>query len=485
MPTMKLSDLTLGSEIGEGANAYIYEVVSTNGQAVAARPIVFKKYKSSPKKIELENIAELIRFRDALSIDDRALLDSAILWPIALVADGPRIVGNVMERLPDEAMKTTGGKTEAIGVFTLMGREKYCPASHTKGRLKIVAGLVYCVAVLHRLGVVYGDLSQSNAVLLAKSGGVLLIDSDVCKVPMSPVDFVQGHTPPLTPPEQRGKPLSQSTLEGDVFKLSEMAARILLNRAQLVDPDEVYDALLATYGQSVADGIGFGLSLNPADRRSAWEVYSVVYNALASLVRPPELRSVTLSPYGVIEGQAVTVSWEGVGILEVDVLGPCGEQIRVPVGQTSVAVPARATGRFEVIARNNEGEVSVMSPRLICVDRPAVHSVEVPELFEVTSAISGMTYGAVQHVVAAVEENVAGSTLGMPFYQEGIHNQGMQGEIAALPSLSGVFDGDMRIEFDKQLSLGVLDSARVNRILQLQLEAVERAAATIRRVFTS
>lgn len=484
MPTIEYSDLTLGSEIGEGANAKIYEIDSINGLS-GPRRMVLKKYKTSPKKTDLENLTELIRFRDALSSEDRALLDSAILWPTALVKDGPRIVGNLMERLPDEAMETDGGKSDAIGVVTLMGREKHCAAADVKGRLRVVSGMLYCLAALHKLGVVYGDLSPANAVLIPETGRVLLVDSDVCKVPSSPAGFIQGHTYPLTPPEQRNRPDSQSTQAGDIYKIAEMAARMMLNRAQLVNANEVYDALELGFGQSVANGLGYGMVRNPAERPSAWELYSIFYSALAALIRPPELNSVSVNPYGVIEGQAVTLSWEGMGIVEVEVVGPCGERISVPSGETSVTVPARATGRFEVIAWNDEGEVAATSPRVICVSRPTVQSIEVPELFAMTRAISGLGDNAARYVESAVDTSVAVAAVNMPSYESAVQKVGARHELEALPSLKGVFDNNVTINFSPQVTLEELDSSSVNRALKSQVSAAEKVSAQIRRSLAS
>lgn len=484
MPTIKYSDLTLGAEIGEGANAHIYDIEAIRDQSYSGR-MVFKKYKSSPKKLELDNLIELIRFRDALSNQDRLLLDSAILWPINLVEDKSKIIGTVMERLPDEAMETVGGKTQAIEIVTLMGREKYCAAADDKGRLKYAAGLLYCVAVLHKVGVVYGDLSPANAVLLPASSRVLLIDSDVCKVPGSPDDFRQAHTVSLTPPEQRGEPDSRSTQAGDVFKVAEMSARIMLNRPQLADADEVYDSLALRFGPIVANGLGFGMEADPSARPSSGQIYASFYSTLASLMRPPELSSVSVSPYGVIEGQAVTVSWEGMGIVEVEVVGPCGEKISVPTGETSVIVPARATGTFEVIARNNEGEVVGMSPRVICVTRPTVHSIEVPELFGVTTAITGMGADAAQHLGSAIDERVVSSRLTMPSYENSVQKLGTRTEIEALPSMEGIFDNEIKFDFGVHISLDRLNSAGVNSSLSSLLAATDKVSAQIRRIFAS
>lgn len=169
----------------------------------------------------------------------------------------------------------------------------------------------------------------------------------------------------------------------------------------------------------------------------------------------------------------------------MEIVGPCGERISVPSDDNSVIVPARATGRFEVTARNNEGEVVAMSPKVICVTQPTVHSIEVPELFAVTTAIAGMGDKAAQHHRLAVDARVASSTVTMPSYENAVQKLGARTEIEALPSMEGVFDNEINFDFDIHISLERLTSASVNCALSMQLAATDRLSVKISRILVS
>ena len=224
--TVPLADLgPLGEEIGAGGQGRVIRIRRRPG-------LLVKVYAAD---VDRDALLELVRWRRALPTRDRRIVDSATAWPLAVV-DGPDQVGVLVREAPPVFFQEIAGHRQVRDLqwaycrsVSYVGRE---PVSR-RAAVTLVHHWATVLDILHRHGVVYGDLSATN-VLWSERGarpGLFVIDCDSAWVTTGARAVAGGQTPGWDDPwPSDGSPDAER--RRDLYKLGLMFLR-LYYRSQL------------------------------------------------------------------------------------------------------------------------------------------------------------------------------------------------------------------------------------------------------------
>lgn len=219
-------------QIGDGGQGTVYALDD-------APQFVFKQFKRSgtfaPDAAELQRLIDLPA---TLAGSDADYLLSRTAWPFASVVDrSGQLVGFLMPRLDDRFHHRFGVRSNPVRKLRewnyLSMRRTYVgnPNLHigdlgrleTPTVLKIVADLARLMALLHRAGIVVGDLSGKNLLwALDPEPQAMLIDCDSIRFSGTAGVIAPKETADWDDPHLAGAPTSQSS---DEYKLGLAAFR--------------------------------------------------------------------------------------------------------------------------------------------------------------------------------------------------------------------------------------------------------------------
>lgn len=222
----------LGPELGRGGQA---RVLAAPELALpdAPGPLVFKEYKetSTPP----HGLRALVAVRGRLDATVRTRLDALTCWPLRVVEDGGVVVGVVLPLIPPSFVQTrilpgtnthTGDAREVQNLLVDpdMTRRLGMPAPTTAERLVICRDFAAAVHLVHRLGLVVGDINPRNALYRVRERPTcMLLDCDSVRIKGSVSVVAQLNAPDWEPPEGGGA-LTQAT---DRYKLGLFVLRCL------------------------------------------------------------------------------------------------------------------------------------------------------------------------------------------------------------------------------------------------------------------
>jgi len=252
-------------------------------------------------------LTEAIRLRRDMATSSRDSLDGVASWPLEKVTDENRLVGWLVSQTPEEFLAEfitpmrqrvrrplllewmlASPRQAAVAGYRLDTRDVVL-------RLAVLANLVHAVALLHRHGMVYGDLSLTSAAFSVDDGRVRLLG---CHAVAAAADAErnQGNAPHFLAPEcqavgvhehARANPHRQDQAT-DVYKLALCIVRVLSRgrgAAQLRTADHLAELLDA--GMMAA--LTRALSADPGTRPSALELSSQLLHCIERLTEPPEI----------------------------------------------------------------------------------------------------------------------------------------------------------------------------------------------------
>ncbi|MGW6441841.1 hypothetical protein [Lentzea sp. NPDC055074] len=267
-----VADVTEGEVLGEGGQGRVTEVLALGGTPV--RDLVVKRYHDDIV-INPAALTRLVAVRRSMSAEDAAALDTVACWPHAVLVDGDRAVGAVLPRVP--AGFSFGLRMPAGGSAVVLRELQFLIADavslRRRGiedpddatRLRVLANCTEVAAMLHRHGVVLGDLSVKNvlwrvdprpAVYLVDCDGVRLGGAD----PVSPQPNSPGWDDPLFPGTQNQ--------QSDVYKVALVVLRAAARNFHTRDPELAADVL----GRGLLPLLRASLRAEPGSRPplSAW-----------------------------------------------------------------------------------------------------------------------------------------------------------------------------------------------------------------------
>lgn len=167
------ANLTVHRELGSGGFGTVYEVDTPN--SLFSEPTcAFKEFKT-PGHAEIQNLRVLIAHRASMPQEDREVLDRFTTWPREVVTKGRDVVGFLMRMVPQDFMEASISQIErTTSVMRSIdwlanpvharksGASLVVEAGDVRTRLRYCAWLARAFHLLHRNGMVYGDLSLTD-----------------------------------------------------------------------------------------------------------------------------------------------------------------------------------------------------------------------------------------------------------------------------------------------------------------------------------
>ncbi len=378
-----LSRLGPLEEVDSGSFGTVYRLSSHTLRGFGH--LAYKEYTVAPDSAEVDNLTALVEFRLLLDPRSRAILDDAAAWPLHLVTRRGAVCGFVMQLIPPpffgEQILPSGravqlpvksqwlvvdpAKADAAGI-------RVPRAGDLPSRIVMCAKLAHIFGVLHRAGLVYGDLSLNNVIFSAAvPPRVMLVDCDAVQSPAA-APIAQAHTPDWTPPEFVNVPGRQD-VTSDRYKLALFILRVLTpgpHASQTSDPSRVVGVLDLDGNTLMRDG----LSADPAARASAKDWFDHLTGYLADLTSPPALTAVTVDRAVAPVGSPVTVRWRVAGASRVSVTASDGHSTVCDAvgGVGSCRMSVTRSGPFTLTAENSYGTATVESSGVIVLQPPTI-----------------------------------------------------------------------------------------------------------------
>lgn len=364
-----------------------------------------------------QTIRQLVAWRAGLDDRDRATLDGVAAWPLAAVEnDDGSVVGCLvpLAALPFYYVPTddtTRGKVPQPAKWLVVApkraRRTGAAAMAERdlvARCTVLARVCVLLDLLHRNGIVFGDLSDrsvlfgagevSSAFVVGCEGAAFSDANGRAGEPQrNSAGWAAAESPsgdemaaPGHPDASLSTAPSVQTVATDRYKLALLILRVLapagegLERSR--DPERIRDVL---------DEAGYrlmsaALSDEPAGRPSASDWYGYLRGVILENLAAPAIRSIEVHPELVAEGDEVRLDVQLTGARRLTIEMPGRADITREVGGRGVSerFTARQSGRIKVRATNEFGDAVALSNavRVLPVPSPAQIAVAVPQVPE-------------------------------------------------------------------------------------------------------
>jgi hypothetical protein len=361
-------------------------------------------------------LSRLVALRWGLDARERTMLDGSAAWPTAVVEDdGGEAVGCLMPLaahpfyyLPSD--NTKQGKVPQHAKWLVVAPKRARRAGAVAvgerdlvARCTVLARVCLLVEMLHRHGVVFGDLSDRS--VLFGVGEVAEAFVVGCEgAAFAGEEALQRNSAGWAAPETFGGESGEAgaighdaktdasmstapsvqTVATDRYKLGLLILRVLAPAGDGLERSRDADRI-----RSVLDGTGQrmmtrALGDEPAGRPSASEWYEYLRGVIIENLEAPVIRRVVVSPALVAEGDEVRLEVELTGARQLTIELPGRADITREVGSRVVSerFTARQSGRIGVRATNEHGEVVALSNqvRVLPVPTPAHIPVVTPDV---------------------------------------------------------------------------------------------------------
>ncbi|MET0425010.1 MAG: hypothetical protein ABW046_14090 [Actinoplanes sp.] len=260
---LAVADLGQITRLAAGGTATVYLVPDLKAAGLRDDTYVYKKYNDKTKQVAGpalgRGLTNFVQFRDRLPANQLKAWDERIIWPVAVVKDpGGAADGIVMRIIPDrffhDFTKRNGGvnrkprEIETLFGDTETALRKGLPDVSLVTRLQLVRAIAAAYSMMHKEGVVLGDISGRNIIYDPdpRKPAIMVVDVDSARIRGNRATFgSQPHTPNWQPPEA----------------MAASAALERAKRAQPPAPRDVQERLHNTWSiQSVkTDVYKFGL----------------------------------------------------------------------------------------------------------------------------------------------------------------------------------------------------------------------------------
>lgn len=220
------------SELGRGGEGVVYRIPSLKDQ-------VYKEFLAAAYTTpDVSALERLIAVKGGLSPEEKVWLGARTVWPDVTVVDRGALKGFLMPNIHQRFIRRHGIRANPKTVFCewnyLTHRTKFfsnpnifseVPRTDHLDALTLVFDLAQSISMLHKHGVIIGDLSGKN-LLWTNSPGfqVMLIDNDSFRLAGTGGVASPKQSPDWDDPFLAGKATSQ---ESDVYKLALAAYRAI------------------------------------------------------------------------------------------------------------------------------------------------------------------------------------------------------------------------------------------------------------------
>jgi hypothetical protein len=200
---------TLGGSLGSGGQGTVFLAPAISLPDVPG-PLVYKEYR--PDHRPPHGLQAVVARRLRMDQATRSRLDRLTVWPVRQVVDGGQVRGVLMRLIPheffQERVKPSGSPTrslrEVLHLFVDPARSNRLgmPAATLAQRLVLCRSFASALHLLHRNGLVVGDINGRNAVFaLDPLPRVMLVDCDAIRIKGSMAVVRQLDAPDWDPPE--------------------------------------------------------------------------------------------------------------------------------------------------------------------------------------------------------------------------------------------------------------------------------------------
>lgn len=232
--TVSLQSLGKLSPLGGGNEAQVSRVQSRQGIAV-------KIYKPNViNELHLPSLEALLATIEGLDTHTRARISERAAFPIELVTDKGKWIGFTMPLLPDTFFARHGVKAMPKRVeldwnrLTMSHRWignpnmlSEIPLPTERQQLEIALSLSQTVAMLHRAGIIIGDVSGRNLLWALKPTPLAyFLDTDSFRIQQMPGTTTPKETDGWRDPELKGQPTNFSS---DLYKMALAISRIFFS----------------------------------------------------------------------------------------------------------------------------------------------------------------------------------------------------------------------------------------------------------------
>lgn len=438
------ADLGAKAFIGSGAATDVHRLDSFTVPGHLGGLAFVRVRDRSSEHGDSARLSRLVALRWQLDVRERAMLDGIAAWPLAVVeGDDGDIVGCLLplaahpfyylpleERVPGKIPQ----QAKWLVVAPKRARRAGARAVGERdlvARCTVLARVSLLLELLHRHGMVFGDLSDRS--VLFGAGEVAEAFVVGCEaVAFAGEQTSQRNSAGWAAPETRdgagvgadgdadastSRAPSVQTVASDRYKLGLLILRVLapagdgLERSR--DADRVLGVLDAVGQLMLADALGG----EPAKRPSAAEWYQYLRDVVVENLAPPVIRSVVVSPALVAEGDEVRLDVSLAGARQLTIELPGRADITREVGGRVVTerFTARQSGRIGVRATNEHGETEALSNqvRVLPVPAPTQVAVAAPDVSGVLGAQGVLLDLEPLEAAVAISREVAGA--GSPF----------------------------------------------------------------------
>ena len=224
------------TELASGGEGVVYLIGNRPGD-------VYKEYKQIVRgQLNIAALRNLVGMLDQMAPQDRQHVMSRTAWPHTLVNTGAMTHGFLMEKVAPTYMRTYGLKTHQKSVLCewtyLIYQSRALPANMASNipiidmpqKVNLIKDLAATMEILHRYGIVVGDMSGRNLLWASKPEQVFIIDCDSFRVDGQPGTTEVKESPHFMDPHRaKDQPTDHSS---DVFKLGTAAFRAIWQDAQ-------------------------------------------------------------------------------------------------------------------------------------------------------------------------------------------------------------------------------------------------------------
>ncbi|MES9516300.1 hypothetical protein ACIQYW_26090 [Rhodococcus erythropolis] len=345
------------------------------------------------------NVQSLIDFRQKLPQAERATLDALFLWPLALVESEGHTVGYltavVKPRFEERVRTPHSGEVTVPRTLDWLNNPDHARAVGASVVVEshdIILRVAYCAQIaraihfVHSRGVVFGDIGPLQVVTSDSPIDVMLVGTEFMRVAGFSGEQQRVHSVGMCPPEcARGQTVHD--IGTDRFKLAALFRRILGEAEESPAP------LFSLGARIDNEGIGMfdrGLGTDPHARPSAFEWYSYLYSQTVSHSAPPVIEMFEVLPEHGLRYQSIEVTWRVRGHRRLSLESPWGEVHALGIGASRHRLTLKQSGQFRLVASNGHGTTEQSTDIVYAFDPPAVRFVEVPELGDIATAMTGL-----------------------------------------------------------------------------------------------
>jgi hypothetical protein len=393
---VRASDLGAKSLIGNGAMTDVSRLDSFTVPGHHGGLAFVRVRDRSAEHWDPAVLSRLVAFRWGLDADERAMLDELAAWPAAVVEDDDgEVVGCLVPLAAHPfyyvpAEDTAHGKepqqVKWLVVAPKRARRAGAAAVGERDlvvRCTVLARVCLLFDLLHRHGVVFGDLSERSVLFgVSEVAEAFVVGCEGAA--FAGDETAQRNSVGWATDDALTTDPSQQTIATDRFKLGLLILRVLapagdgLERSR--DAERIRSVLDGAGQRMMSDALGD----DPDARPSASEWYQYLRGVIVQNLSAPEILSVVVSPALVAEGDEVRLDVELSGARQLTIQLPGRADITREVGGRLVSerFTARQSGRISVRASNAHGSVGALSNpvRVLPVPAPTYLAVAAPDV---------------------------------------------------------------------------------------------------------